>query len=161
MLTLLYIVFSGFLSRAKGWGAEADAPKWQKKLAAFLSIWTCGGLFALATLLLTLDALTALAAGVAFIVWRNPGFHGWEKWGAMFWRGLWPSAIGFTLLSYVTHGHGWLGLLSLPFSVIYMTIYAGGYKWLPETILGFKRHVWIELASGSAFGAFILAVIYG
>ena len=157
-MILAYIIIGGLLARADGWGSSS--PRW-KKLSDFFNAFSCGGLFALATLLLTEDVLTSLAAGVAFIVWRAPGFNSWEKWGAMFWRGLWPSAIGFTLLSYVAHGHGWLGLLALPFSAIYMTIYAGGYKWLPETILGFNRHVWIEHATAWVFGAFILAVIYG
>lgn len=158
MIMMFYMFLSGLLVRADGWGT--DEPRW-KSVANFFNAITCALIFAILTIVYTNDIITGFCAGWAFWIWRAPGFHGWEKWGAMFWRGLWSTSIGFTLLSYVAHGHGLLGLLTLPFSVIYMTIYAGGYKWLPETILGFNRHVWIEHASGLVFGAFILAVING
>jgi hypothetical protein len=105
--------------------------------------------------------ITALCAGLAFLIWRAPKFHGWENWANMYWRGWWTSAIGFTLVSYAAHGVPYYGLLSVPFAAIYMTIYAGGYKWLPQTILGFNRHVWIEHASGWEFRAFVLVIIGG
>jgi hypothetical protein len=179
MFSLFSIILTGFLVRADGWGT--DEPRWQR-LAKFFNAFSCAGLFALLCALSS-PLLPSLAAGLAFLVWRLPGFrmgglpkiitkfihptrwlaaeNGWQNWRNMFVRGLWTSAVGFTLISLVAHGHIWGVLLAAPFSAAYMLIYSGGYKWLPETIFGFNRHVWIELASGSAFGAFILAVIYG
>jgi hypothetical protein len=79
----------------------------------------------------------------------------------MVWRGFWPAFIGLTLLSAVAHGHPFYGLLSVPFAALYALIYVGGYKWAPETILGFNRHVWIEQSRGWLIGAMVLAVING
>ena len=77
----------------------------------------------------------------------------------MFVRGLWPLAIGLTLLSLVIHGHAWFGLLAIPAAAIYSLIYFGGYKWFPETFLGLNQHVWIEQASGWLLG-FCVVFLY-
>lgn len=149
---LIHIILTGFLARAAGWGA--DSPRW-KPVANLFDAWSCAALFALLSAFYV-PLLVAPACGVAFLVWRLPGFNKWESWPNMFWRGLGTSVIGFTLVSLVAHGnlYGWV--LSIPFAAVYMLIYAGGYKWLPQTILGFDRHVWIEHASGWVFGATIL-----
>lgn len=157
MLSFLYVVLSGFLVRADGWGT--DDPRW-KPAAKFFNVWSCGGLFALISAFFV-SPLVALAAGGAFVAWRLPGFNKWEDWENMFWRGAWTSFIGFTLVSLAAHDSLLGGVLSVPFSIVYASIYAFGYKYLPQEILGFNKHVWIEHASGWAFSVFILAVIYG
>jgi hypothetical protein len=149
---LIYIILTGFLDRAVGWGT--DNPRW-KRLAEFFEVWTCAGLFLLLSALYY-GSLVGAACGAAFIAYRLPGFNGWQNWGAMFLRGLWPTAIGFTLVAATAHAPLFLGLLCVPFAALYMLVYSGGYAWLPETILGLNRHVWIEHASGWLFGAFIV-----
>ena len=150
---MLFILLTGLLVRADGWGGS---DRW-KRLADYFNVWSCAALFAVLSAFF-FPPLVALACGVAFLVWRLPGFNEWENWLNMFWRGWWTSAIGFLLISFVAHQHIIYGLLSVPFAAVYMTIYAGGYKWLPETIWGFSRHVWIEHASGWAFAAAILCI---
>ena len=154
MLSILYIIFVGFLVRADGWGTEDK--RW-KKVSDVLNIWTCAILFGLLCLTIT-DAISAIACVGAFIIWRLPGFDGWQNYKEMYWRGLWTTAIGFTLVALTVHT-SFSGLLSIPFAAIYAAIYTGGYKYLPETILGFNRHVWIEHASGWAFCACILTIL--
>ncbi len=156
MFSMLYIILTGFLVRADGW---ASADQKLKPYTDFFNAWPCGGLFGLLTLFMTGDALISLIAGLAFVLFRAPGFDGWQNWLNMFWRGWWTSAIGFSVLSCVAYGHPCFGLLSVPFSAIYMTTYAGGYKWLPEKILNFDRHVWIEHASGWVFGLVVLIIL--
>lgn len=148
MELVLYIIITGFLVRADGWGT--DDPKYQR-VAKFFNVWSCGGLFAVLTLVLTGLWLVSLVAGAAFIVWRMPGFNGWEKYWNMFARGAWTSFIGFTSLSYAAHGFPYCGWVFVPFSFVYAAIYAGGYKYLPNEIEGFGKHAWIEHASGWAF----------
>jgi hypothetical protein len=155
-MEFLSIIITGFLVRADGWGT--DDPRW-KKVADFLNAWSCAALFALLCAF-SAPLLPSAVAGLAFLVWRMPGFNGWENWLNMYWRGWWTSALGFGLLSCVVHGNPCYGILSVPFAAVYMTIYAGGYKWLPQTILGYDHHVWIEHASGWAFRAFILAILW-
>jgi hypothetical protein len=150
----MFLILTGFLVRADGWGGDDS---W-KRVANFFNVWSCSALFALLSVFYA-PLITALACGIAFLVWRLPAFHGWDSWVNMYWRGWWTSAIGFTLLSYIVHGHSGYGLLSVPFAAVYMTIYVSGYKWMPQTILSFDRHVWIEHASGWAFGLFILGVL--
>jgi hypothetical protein len=67
--------------------------------------------------------------------------------------------LGFGLLSYVQHGNIDGAIYSVPFAAIYMVIYSGGYRWLPEKVLGLNRHVWIEHASGWAFDAYALMIL--
>ena len=155
-MTLLYIILTGFLVRADGWGG---AGRWKRGSDAF-NAFSCSALFAVLCVFIMPPA-TAFTAGLAFLVWRLPGFHGWENCLNMFWRGLWTSAVGFTMLSYVAQGHPYYGLLSVPFAAVYMLIYSGAYNWLPEKFWGFNRHVWVEHASGWAFGAFILVITRG
>jgi hypothetical protein len=155
MMTLLHIILTGFLVRADGWGT--DNPRWQR-VAKFLNVWSCAGLFTLLSLFY-FPPLVALACGASFVLYRISGFNGWQNWLNMLWRGFWPTFIGFTVLSLVAHGVPYWGVLSVPFAALYMLVYAGGYKWLPETILGFNRHVWIEHASGWLFGATVMLVV--
>ena len=156
--TLAYIVASGFLARADGWGT--DDPRWQR-VSKFFNAWSCSFLFAILTMVWCKDPLTGYAAGVAFWLFRGPGFHGWQNWGNMFLRGWWTSARGFAVLSCIVYQHPCFGILSVPFAALYMTTYSGGYAWLPEKILGFNRHVWIEHASAWEFSAFVLIIIGG
>ncbi len=145
---LIYIILGGLLARADGWGT--DEPRWQP-FAKFFNAFSCGGLFAFATLLLTLDVMTSLAAGVAFIVWRAPGFHGWEKWGAMFWRGLWTSAIGFTLVTFASTGEAW-GIAAAPFMGIAQALcYSGVRKLLTGRLSDNGVQAVSEVTSGMSF----------
>jgi hypothetical protein len=150
MLTMIYLIVTGFLVRADGWGGYPRIDKYFNAI-------TCSLLFALLTAFYA-SPLVAVVAGFAFWLFRAPGFDGWQNWLNMLWRGFWPTFIGFTVLSLVAHGVPYYGVLSAPFAALYMLIYAGGYKWLPESILGFNRHVWIEHASGWLLGLFILQV---
>jgi hypothetical protein len=153
---IIYIILGGLLARADGWGT--DEPRWQP-FAKFFNAFSCGGLFALATLLLTLDVLTSLAAGVAFIVWRAPGFNQWENWLAMFWRGLWTSAIGFTLVTVVSTGEAW-GITAAPLMGAAQALcYSGGYKFLPGRIAQVFVHPVIEVASGLFFVAHVILLM--
>lgn len=155
MSALLYIM-TGFLVRADGWGSVG---RW-KRLSDAFNVFSCSALFALLCAFI-MPPLTALCAGLAFLIWRLPGFHAWNDWVNMYWRGWWTSAIGFTALSYVVYGHPCYGLLSVPFAAIYTLIYSGAYNWLPNKFFVFNRHVWVEHASGWVFGAFILMIIRG
>jgi len=146
---MLSVILTGFLVRADGWGGSK-----------LLNVWSCSALFALLCAL-SAPLLPSLVAGLAFLLWRAPGFNGWENWLGMYWRGLWTSFLGFTLLSCVARAYPLYGLLSMPFAAVYMLIYSGGYKWLPNKIFGFDRHVWIEHASGWAFDAAILTILGG
>lgn len=157
MMRFLYIILTGLLARADGWGTRN--PFWDDA-AIFFNAITCSLLFALLTAFYA-PPLVAVVAGLAFWLFRAPNFDGWGDWLRMLWRGFWPTFIGFTVLSIVAHGAPYYGVLSAPFAALYMLIYAGGYKWLPETVLKFDRHVWIEHASGWLFGAFTLAVVHG
>jgi hypothetical protein len=153
MTTVLYIILTGILSRADGWG-DSSWPRVEK----FFNAQTCSILFAILTTFYA-SPLVALAAGLAFWLFRAAGFDSWTDWFIVFWRGFWPTFIGFTLLSLVAHGIPYWGMLSVPFTALYALIYVGGYKWAPETILGFNRHVWIEHASGWLFGATVMLVV--
>ena len=152
---MLYAIITGFLMRADGWGTKD--PFWIP-VAEFFNAITCALLFALLTSFYA-PPLVALTAVLAFWLIRSPDFESWMDWLQMLWRGFWPSFIGFTLISLVAFEHPHYGLLSVPFSALYMLTYAGGYKWLPESILGFNRHVWIEHISGWIFAIFILGIL--
>lgn len=157
---LAYTIASGFLVRASGWGPESAAqaaswPKWKLWLSEFLSDYTCAAIFGVLSALY-FTPLVGAACLLAFLLYRIPAFHGWQNWREMFWRGLWPSAIGFTLIGLAAHGTPDFGFAAIPFAGFYMMAYSGGYKWLPETVLGFNRHVWIEHASKWLFAIFIL-----
>lgn len=145
---LIAAVLTGCIVRADGWGSAN--PRWQKAIK-FFSTYTCAALFALLTLPLHGSLLTACAAFAGFAVWRIPGFDGWEDFKKMFYRGAWTSAIAFALISSAQSAPAWAVLMLAPFSAAYAAIYSGGYKYLPTTVLGFNRHVWIEHASGWAF----------
>jgi hypothetical protein len=155
MLFVIYLVITGLLVRADGWGT--DNPKLQP-LAKFFDVWTCASLFTLLSTSL-FGVYTGLASGAAFFIYRLSGFDGWKNWKNMYWRGLWTSAIGFTLVSIVVHGHAAYGLLAIPFSAIYMLIYSGAHNYLPENIGGFNKHVWVEHSSGWVFGSFLVFII--
>ena len=148
---LIHLILTGFLVRADGWGGHSRIDK-------YFNAVTCAVLFAVITAFYA-QPLIGVAAGLAFWAFRAPGFHGWHVWPGMLWRGFWPTLIGFALVSLAAHGNPYYGMLSVPFAGLYMLIYAGGYKWLPETVLGFNRHVWIEHASGWAFSFFILGIL--
>jgi len=154
-MAFLFMLLSGFLARADGWGT--DDAKWVK-VSEFFNVWTCSALFGLLSFLFGAPLLLSVALAAAFLVWRLPGFHGWESWKEMYWRGLWTSAIGFSLVSLAAHNSVAYGFLSIPFSAVYALSYVGSYKWLPETLLWFNRHVWAEHSSGWFFGAFSLII---
>lgn len=153
-MTLLYIILTGLLVRADGWGT--DNPRW-KLYADFFNAYTCGLIFAVLSTIYASDIIAGAAAGLAFIIWRAPGFDGWEIWRNMFIRGLWTSAIGFTILSLVLYGHPFFGLLALPMGCAQALCYAGGYKWLPGRIPEPYVHPVIEIASGICFATLIAA----
>lgn len=162
MFTLIFMILGGLLVRADGWGPENDTvaaswPKWKLFAAKFFNAITCSLIVAGITAILT-TPLTGLAVGLAFWLFRAPGFDGWTNWLHMYWRGFWPTFIGFTALSLLVHNAPYFGLLSLPFAALYMLTYVGGYKWMPETILGYNRHVWIEHISGWLFIAHVLFI---
>jgi hypothetical protein len=164
MLTAIFIFLGGMLVRADGWGPENDEaattwPKWQIKLANFFSAWTSGACFALLTLVYTGDGFAAIAAGLAYVMWRAPGFHGWENWGAMFWRGWWTSAIGFTGLSLVVHMHPYFGALSIAMGVSEMVSYSGAYRFLPGRVPAWVVHAAAEITSGLAFSALVIQIL--
>lgn len=144
---ITFILLTGLFVRADGWGGIKA-----------INVWLCSPLFALLVLLYSGDAFVSLAAGLSFLLWRLPAFHGWEDWENMFWRGVWPTFIGFTALSYIVHGEATYGLLCVPFGVVYASIYSYGYKYLPQNILSLDRHVWIEHASGWVFGLCIVII---
>lgn len=154
-----YIIAAGFLVRADGWGPESQAqaaawPKWVLRASKFFNVWSCAGLFTLLSLFY-FHPLVALACGGAFVAYRLSGFHGWQNWREMFWRGLWTSAIGFTVIGLAAYGTPYFGFASIPFAALYALTYSGGYKWLPYSFLGFQLHVWIEHVSGYLLAAFI------
>lgn len=177
---LFYIALSGFLVRAEGWHYYLPANPTRlhlaiKRIERFFTAITSGLLFGLMCLLVA-EPLTALACSLAYMIWRAPGFRnggfagafdkylpdeqGWQTWPNMFVRGWWTSAIGFGLVSYAAQGNLFGAIYSVPFAAIYMVVYSGGYRWLPEKILGLSRHLWIEHASGWAFSRGILVVIF-
>ncbi len=156
----LYILAGGLLTRADGWGPESEAvaaswPSWKHRLVKFFSVWTCGALFGIASLLLSGDILASFVAAVAFLVWRIPGFNGWEKWGGMWVRGAWPSLIGFTALSFAVHGQPFYGWLFAPFACVYALCYSGSYKWIKYP----QCHIVAEITSGMTFAAFIAVIL--
>lgn len=159
MLKLLYIIFTGFLVRADGWGPESQAQAaswhpWVLRASKFFNAWSCSALFA-ALSALYFGPLVGVACGLAFLIFRLPGFNGWQNWREMFWRGLWTSAIGFTVIGLASYGTPYFGFAAIPFAALYMLTYAGAYKWLPYSFLGLQLHVWIELVSGYLLAAFI------
>lgn len=160
MNSILTILFGGLLTRADGWGVTNMAPVWKQWLAEFFNVFSCGALFALLMLLYTGQALPALVAGAAFITWRLPGFHGWERWLPMFWRGFWPSAIGFAPLSLTVHGHLYYALLAIPMGLLEALCYSGGYRWLPGRVPQWLVHPIVELTSGFAFTTLICGIFY-
>jgi hypothetical protein len=153
-MSLAYIILTGFLVRADGWGTNDANYQWAAK---FFNAITCSLIFALLTTFYT-TPIAALASGLAFWVIRAPGFDGWENWLNMYWRGFWTSFLGLTLVSLAANSNPYGGLLSVPFAGLFMLAYAGGYKWLPDKVLGFSKHVWIEHATGWLIGASILLV---
>ncbi len=159
MMTLLFIILGGLLSRAKGWGAKEGAPVWQNKLAEFFSLPTCSALFALLTFIYSGDILAALTGGAAFAVWRGPGFKGWERWGAMFWRGLWTSTIGFTMMSLVLYNHPYYGLLAIPMGIAEMLAYSGARKWLTGRLSDNGVQIVSEVSSGFALVAYVALIV--
>jgi len=154
-MTLLYIILTGFLARADGWGTKD--PFWDSA-AIFFNAITCSLLFAILTAFYA-PPLVAVVAGVAFWLFRAPGFNSWTDWLQVLWRGFWTSFAGFTILSIAAHGNPHYGFLSVPFSAFYALTYVGGYKWLPDRLLGFNQHVWIEHASAWLFGLSVLLII--
>jgi len=156
----MLILLAGLLARADGWGYDGSRPAW-KRAAKFLNAWTCSGIFGMLMLLATGNIFVALASFLAFVIWRLPGFNGWENYRNMFIRGAWTSAIGFLLIALAAQVSPLWALLFIPFSAVYAGIYAGGYKYLPQMILGFDRHVWIEHASGWAFALFVSIIVWG
>lgn len=145
---VLYIILGGLLARADGWGT--DSPRW-KRVADFFNAATCGGVFAVASAAYAGDIIAGFCAGLAFYIWRAPGFNQWENWRTMFWRGLWTSAIGFGLMSLILCGHLLGIILALPMGIAQAICYAGGYKWLPGRIAQAWVHPVIEIASGVCF----------
>lgn len=172
MSSLLYIILGGFLARADGWGT--DNPR-LKPLADFFNAFSCSALFALLCYF-SAPLYPSIAAALAFLTWRLFGFRnggmtetiiahipgglgrairamvvkedGWQSYSNMFVRGAWTSLIGLSLVSLTTHGHPFYGLLFIPFAATYACIYTGGHTYLPQTIFGFDKHVWVENASG-------------
>jgi predicted lysophospholipase L1 biosynthesis ABC-type transport system permease subunit len=162
MNAILFIIATGFLVRADGWGPQdgwvfATWPEWKRRASKFFNVWSCSALFVVLSAFL-FPPLVALACGVAFALYRFPGFNPWQVWRYMFLRGLWPTAIGFAIVAAVSGASLWFALLCVPFAVIYASIYSGGYRYLPQTILGLDRHVWIEHASAWAFAPFIILI---
>lgn len=163
MSSLLYILATGFLVRADGWGpinhevAKSWHP-WVLRASKFFNAWSCSALFAVLSALY-FEPLVGAACGLAFLIFRLPGFHGWQNWKEMYWRGLWTSAIGFALIGIAAHVTPYFGFASIPFAALYMLTYAGGYKWLPYDFFGFQLHVWIEQTSGWLLAATITAYL--
>lgn len=151
---IAYIIATGFLVRASGWGNEG---RW-KRIAEFFSDYTCAIIFGMLSAIF-FEWQTGLACGAAFLLYRVPAFHGWQNWGEMFIRGFWPTAVGFGLIGFAAGTTPLVILLSVPFAALYMLAYSGGYKWLPEIILGFPKHTLIEQASGWLLGAFIVYLL--
>lgn len=157
---LLYATITALLVRADGWGPESESqflawPKWKRELSNFFSAYTCSLLFGI-MMTHQFDLLVGITSAFAFWLYRFPGFNGWQVWRYMFIRGLWPLSIGLALVGLAAHANPYYALLAIPAAPIYATIYYGGYKWLPQTIAGLDRHVWIELASGYLLYALIL-----
>lgn len=155
MADLLYIILTGFLVRADGWGTKD--PFWEHAAIIF-DAWTCAALFTLISIIY-FGFPVGFACGAAFLIYRLPGFDGWTNWKNMFMRGLWPSAIGFAAISLAAHGHAWFTLLAVPFAAMYAAIYVGGYTRFPETFLGLNQHVWIEHASGWLLAVYALLIV--
>ena len=159
---IAYIIATGFLVRASGWGPESAAqaaswPKWKRRSSEFLSDYTCAAIFGIISAAL-FTPMVGIACVVAFLLYRIPAFHGWQNWRNMYWRGLWPLAIGFDLVGIAAHLELHYALFAIPAAIPYMFIYAGGYKWLPSTILGFPKHTWIEHASSIPLALPILLI---
>ncbi len=166
MMTLMFILLGGLLSRLDGWGPENDTvaatwPKWQLDLAKYGNVRTCGLCFAILALIYTFDPLVSLAAGLAFVAFRLPGFDGWEKWLVMFWRGAWTALIGFALLSYAAHGHPYYGWLFLGMGLAEMLAYCVPYNYLLGRLPDWVIHPIAEISSGAAFTAFVCVIIAG
>jgi hypothetical protein len=177
MTTLLYIILAGFLVRADGWGTKD--PFWEGA-AIFFDAWTCAALFMVISIFYFGFGI-GLTCGAAFLIYRVPGFRfgglpdfitlhlppnrwlvetgAWTNYWNMFVRGMWPSALGFALISFMAHGHGWFALLAVPFAAMYAAIYVGGYKRFPETFLGLNQHVWIEHASGWLLAVYAMLIV--
>lgn len=156
MSSLIYCVLAGLLVRAEGWGTKD--PRW-KHVADFFDVVSCSILFSILTYIFGYDLLISLAAGAAFFIFRAPGFRGWEKWLPMFWRGLWTSAIGFTILSYVVNGNLLGGLLAIPMGAAMAICYSGTYKWLPGRIPQWMVHPVAEITSGVFLGMFAIVIM--
>lgn len=169
-------IITGFLVRAEGWHYylptnPTHLQRTIKRIEEFFTAITSGLCFGVLCLFIT-EPLTALACALAYMFFRVPGFRngglawafdkhlpdeqGWQTWPNMFVRGWWTTAIGYGLVSYAEHGNIDGAIYSVPLAAIYMVIYSGGYRWLPEKMLGFSRHLWIEHASGWAFFQFVL-----
>lgn len=164
MNAILSSIATGFLVRADGWGPinHEVAKSWHPcvlRASKFFNVWSCAALYVMICLVLY-TPIVALACGAAFVLFRLPGFNPWQVWRYMFLRGLWTTAAGFFLLCLATDANFMLSLLCVPFAAIYATIYSGGYKWLPQKILGLDRHVWIEHASGWQLHCFIMLIAF-
>jgi len=158
VLDFFYILLGGLLARADGWGT--DNPR-LKRLADFFNAATCSGIFAVASTIYADDIIAGICAGLAFYIWRAPGFNRWENWRTMFWRGMWASAIGFTIMSFVLYGHAYGALLSIPMGAAQALCYSGGYKFLQGRIAQAWVHPVIEIASGIFFVAHAIILMWG
>lgn len=163
---IMFIILGGLLCRIDGWGAENDEAsvawsRWRTALIEYSNAWTCGLCFFLLTFIYTLDPLVSLAAGLAFVAFRLPGFSDWFSWWSMFLRGAWPTLIGFTLLSYAAHGHPYYGWLFLGMGLAEMLAYCVPYNYLLGRLPDWVIHPIAEISSGAAFTAFVCVIIAG
>jgi hypothetical protein len=163
MWTAIFLLCGGLLTRADGWGPENDTvaaswPKWQRLVCSFFNVWSCSALFGLAAYLYT-GELYAASAALAFLIWRMPGFHGWQNWGEMFWRGLWTAAIGFTIVGLILYNNQYYGFLCIPMGAAEALAYSGSYKWLPGRVPSWAVHVSAEISSGVFFTGFVTLIL--
>lgn len=149
MNTLIYMVIGGLLGRLDGWGGHKYA-----------NVWVCGLLFAVATLILFGDFTAAMLCWTGFVLFRAPGFDEWQDWLKMYWRGFWPSAIFFTILSLYVVGHFGYGLLAFLMGAVEMLMYSGTFKYRVK--YGDKRvHIIVELVTTAAFAGFTAIILNG
>jgi hypothetical protein len=70
---IFYILTIAALTRLAGWGVEADASEFTKKLTEFFSKASCALLVAFTSLAYTGDLFLALIMGAGWLIWRAFG----------------------------------------------------------------------------------------
>lgn len=146
--TIVYVSAMALLTRLDGW----DKPK----TLEWLSIWPCGALALLFTLVYTQNIGAAAIVGPGWVLWRAVGFGKWENWAGMFFRGALTSFVTFIALSwYISDdatGLWWV----IPMGIAEMLFYTVPYHYLSYK---FPRQHIAEIGTGLAFSLCVAAIL--